>query len=77
MSVAGKMSEKFRYLRFRHLTRMTFIVKQDETSNPFRITLFGSDTKMFSTNSVSDLIEQFPLVRLGSRGYVLGHLPPV
>jgi hypothetical protein len=67
MAVAGKMSEKFRYLRLRHFARMTFIVKQDEPPNPFRITLFGPNTKMFPANNVSDLIEQFPLGRLGSR----------
>ncbi len=77
MSIAGEMSEKFRYLRLRHLAGMTFIVKQDETPNPFRIALFGPNTKMFPANNVSDLIEQFPLVRDGSRRYVLGHLPPV
>ena len=77
MAVAGKMSEKFRYLRLRHLAGMTFIVKQDEPPNPFRIALFGPNTKMFPANNVSDLIEQFPLVRNGSCRYVLGHLPPV
>src|SRR6266478_1573890 len=55
MAVAGKMSEKFRYLRLRHFARMTFIVKQDEPPNPF-----GPDTKMFPANGVPDLIEQFP-----------------
>jgi hypothetical protein len=67
MSIAGKVCEEFRDFRFRHLVRMTFVVKQDETSNPFRVTLFVADTEMFSTNSIPDLVEQFPLVRLRSR----------
>jgi hypothetical protein len=57
------MSEKRCDFGFRHLARMPFIVKQNEAPDPIDVTLFGPDTEMLASDNVSDLIEQFRLVR--------------
>jgi hypothetical protein len=61
-SFPRQISQEFRHFRFRHLT--PFIVKKNEAPDPVHICLFGSDAKMFASNHVPNLIEQFRLVRV-------------
>jgi hypothetical protein len=58
----SQISEKLCHFRFRHLTRVPFIVKKNEPANPIHIRLLGSDAKMFAPDHVPNLIEQFRLV---------------
>src|SRR6266496_3683788 len=52
-----------RDLGFRHFGRMTFVVEQNESSDPVTISLLGSDAVMFAPDHFANLIEQLRLVR--------------
>jgi len=67
------MSQKFRDLLFRQLSRMPFAVVDDEAPDPVDVSLLGANTVMFAADDVPHLIEQFWFVRGRHSHYPLRH----
>jgi len=53
------MRKELADFRFRHFSRMLFVVKENETTNPAHIGFFGAQAVVPEARHNSDLIEQF------------------
>jgi len=42
-----------------HISRVAFVVKDDEAFNPLDVSLLGSDAVMFEADDLADLIKEF------------------
>jgi hypothetical protein len=61
------MSKELGDLGFGHLGRVPFLVEKNEAADPVAINLFRPNAKMFASDDITDLIEEFGLVA-GRRG---------
>jgi hypothetical protein len=57
--------QELAYLGLRHLPGVALVVKKNEAANPIGVAPFGSQTVVFSSDHVPDLIEQFGIARRG------------
>ena len=66
-TVAGQMGQKIGQFRLGHFLGMPFSVVQNETANPIAVGSLRPNAKMFASDDITDLIEEFRLVA-GRRG---------
>ena len=57
MKVDSKVGKELSYFIFTHLTRMTFLVKQDEAFNPVSVSVLGFEAIVLKASDSANLIE--------------------